>query len=247
MTKYGNFADDFYVNMNLNTELDLPTNRDTLLHFFEQLKKQFPTMRNFYSRDRGDYVLEEDKDGGDYRWATTEQKRICSGFVNPPDVETAFEQHSKVLESVPYSLSVSPLDCESLNFMIGFDFAYRGNHHALLAEALGLVPSFEKMLEIPGAKIVVNEPMIQFALEEDCRIQCRVGVESRTSAYHIRTGEYSEEPISVYVTLRHYGSLDSDQTYVSKLDDLRQRAIEILDSHVVDSILIPLQQTIAIK
>ena len=247
MSKYGSIADDFYVNMNLNTELDLPTNRDTLLHFFEQLRKQFPSMRNFYSRERGDYVLEEDKDSGDYRWATTEQKRICSGYVNPPDVETAFEQHAKVLESVPYSLSVSPLDCESLNFMFGFDYAYRGNHHALLAEALGMVPAFERMAEIPGARIVVNEPLLQLALEEDCRTQCRVGVESRTTAYHIRTGEFSEEQISVYLTMRHYGSLETDQTYVSKLKELRDRAIELLDNYVVDSILIPLQQAIAIK
>lgn len=247
MSKYGNYADDYYVNMNLNTELELPGNRDTLLHFFEQLKKRFPSMRNFYSRDRGDYVLEEDKDGGDYRWATTEQKRICSGYVNPPDLETAFEQHAAVLDSVPYSLSVSPLDCESLNFMLGFDFSYRGNHHALLAEALGLIPAFERLSEIPGARIVANEPALQLALEDDCRTQCRIGVESRTTAYHIRTGDYTEEPISVYLTVRHYGSLDNGETYVSKLQDLRNRATELMDHYVVDNILIPLQQAIAIK
>ena len=247
MSKYDSFADDYYVNMNLNTELELPSNRDTLLHFFEQLKKRYPTMRNFYSRDRGDYVLEEDKDGGDYRWVTTEQKRVCSGYVNPPDIETAYEQHASVLESVPYTLSVSPLDCESLNFMFGFDFAYRGNHHALLAEALGLMPAFERMSEIPGVKIVSNEPALQLALEDDCRTQCRIGVESRTTAYHIRTGEFAEEQISVFLTVRHYGSLDTGETYVSKLQDLRDRAIDLMDNYVVESILIPLQHAIAIK
>ena len=35
----------------------------------------------------------------------------------------------------PFSLSVSPLDCESLNIMFGFDFTYRGNHNQLLVEA----------------------------------------------------------------------------------------------------------------
>jgi hypothetical protein len=247
MSKYGSFSDEFYVNMNLNTELELPGNRDTLLHFFEQLKKRYPSMRNFYSRDRGDYVLEEDKDGGDYRWATIEQKRICSGYVNPPNIETAFEQHSTVLESVPYSLSVSPLDCESLNYMLGFDFAYRGNHHELLAEALGMVPAFERLAEIPGTKIVSNEPTLQLALEDDCRTQVRVGVESRTTAYHIRTGEFAEEQISVYLTVRHYGSLDNGETYVSKFEDLRDRACELMDDYVIESILIPLQHAIAIK
>ena len=39
--------------------MELPTGRDTLLHFFEQLQKQYPTMQNFYSRQRGEYILEE--------------------------------------------------------------------------------------------------------------------------------------------------------------------------------------------
>ena len=55
-------ADDFYVNVHLNTEMELPTNRDTVLHFFEQMKKGFPELRNFYTRDNGDLVLEGDKD-----------------------------------------------------------------------------------------------------------------------------------------------------------------------------------------
>ena len=83
MSKYGEYSDEFYVNMNLNTEMELPSSRDTLLHFFEQLQKKYPSMRNFYSRERGEYVLEEDKDPGHYRWATVEPKRICSGYVNP--------------------------------------------------------------------------------------------------------------------------------------------------------------------
>ena len=111
MSKYGGFADEFYVNMNLNTEMELPTSRDTLLHFFEQLKKKYPSMRHFYSREKGEYVLEEDQDGGHYRWATVEPKRICSGFVNPPSLQEATEQQNLVLESIPYTLSVSPLDC----------------------------------------------------------------------------------------------------------------------------------------
>ena len=64
MSHFGSYSDDFYVNMHLNTEMELPSNRDTVLHFFEQLQKYYPTMRNFYGRERGEYVLEEDKDLG---------------------------------------------------------------------------------------------------------------------------------------------------------------------------------------
>ena len=247
MTKYSGYSNEYYVNMNLNTELELPSNRDTLLHFFEQLKKRYPTMRNFYSRDRGDYVLEEDKDDGNYRWATVEQKRICSGYVNPPSIEEAVKQHIVVLESIPYSLSVSPLDCESLNFMLGFDFVYRGNHHELLLEALGISPAFEKIMEVPSARLVSNELSIQIALDEDCRTQCRLSIEPRTTAYHVRSGEYPEETLSVYITLRRYGSLSADESFVSQFQMLREKAEDLLDNYVVENVLIPLQQTIAIK
>jgi hypothetical protein len=114
-------------------------------------------------------------------------------------------------------------------------------------EALGTVPAFERILDYPGARLVANEPSIHFALDENCRTQCRISVESRTSAYHIRTGEFPEEQISVYLTVRRYGSLDSSETYVETLNNLRQHAVEIMDSYVIENVLVPLQQTIAIK
>ena len=45
-------------------------------------------------------------------------------------------------------LSVSPLDCEALDYMMGFDFSYRGNHDELVAEALGTGGALDGLLEI---------------------------------------------------------------------------------------------------
>ena len=87
MDDYSSLCDDFYVNMNFGTEMELPANRETVLHFFERVQKTYPTMRNFYCRDRGDFVLEEDKDQGTYRWCTIEPRRVCSGQVNPASIE----------------------------------------------------------------------------------------------------------------------------------------------------------------
>jgi len=141
MTNYSSLADDFYVNLNLNTEMALPASRETILGFFERVQKTYPTMRNFYTRESGDFVLEEDKEQGNYRWITIEPRRVCSGYRKPLNVHPAVEQHKLVLELIPYMLSVSPLDCEALDFMFGFDFSYRGNHDALVAEALGTSPA----------------------------------------------------------------------------------------------------------
>ncbi len=247
MNRYNDLSDDFYVNVNLNTEMEMPSSRDGVLHFFEQIQKQYPTMKNFYSRERGEFVLEEDKDAGFYRWTSVEPRRICSGYVNPPEYSEAISQHNKVLESLPYTLSVSPLDCESLNFMLGFDFTYRGNHNELVAEALGVVPAFEKMIEMPGARLIGHEPAIQFGLDSECRMQCRISIESRTSAYHIRTAEYPEEQLSVYLTVRRYGSLEMGETLISTVAKLQKYGEEIADNYLVENVLVPLQQTIAIK
>jgi len=247
MDEIRSLSDDFYINMNLNTEMDLPSGRETVLHFFEQVRKRFPRMRNFYSRDRNEFVLEEDKDGGSYRWTSVEPKRILSGQVNPKTIEEAIDQHKFILEQVPYTLSMSPLDCESLNVMYGFDFTYSGNHNELIAEALGLPPALERIFEDQDNRIIGYEPSIQGSLDKDCRTQFRISVESRTSAYHVRTGEFPEEQLSVYLTVRRFGSLDEQDSYLSGFQRIHDQAVELLERHVVGNILEPLKQAIAIR
>ncbi len=247
MCQYDTLSDDYYINMNLNTEMDLPQGRESVLHYFEQIQKQYPNMRNFYSRDRGEYVLEEEKERGCYRWTSVEARRICSGHVNPPSVRTAFQQHACVLDIAPYALSVTSIDCESLNVMFGFDFTYRGNHNQLLLEALGVIPAFEQMARLPGATVVGNEPSFHIALDDDCRIQCRLSFETRTTAYHLRTGEFPEEQLSVYLTARRFGSLEAGETYVAAMRRLADVCESLIDDHIADHILRPLQETIAIQ
>jgi len=247
MSKYGAYSDDFYVNLNLNTEMELSNSRENVLHFFEQLRKRYPTMRNFYTPQRGEHVLEEDKERGRYRWASAEPRRITSGSFNPDSLEEAIAQHKFVLDLAPYSLAVSPLDCESLNVMFGFDFTYRGNHNQLVAEALGVIPAFERFAEAEGNSLVAYEPAVQFAVDDECRIQCRLSIETRTSAYHIRTAEFPEEQFSVYFTARRYGALEAQETYEAAFERLVSLCREAIDGYVINNVLRPLQEAIAIK
>lgn len=247
MIDYASLCDDFYISMNLSTEMELPNGRESVLPFFEQLQKRFPEMRNFYSRDKGDFVLEQDKDSGSYRWSSIEPRRLCSGYVNPPDVDAAIEQHRHVLDLIPYMLSVSPLDCEAVDLLFGFDFTYRGNHNRLVAEALGMSPAMEKLAELPGAQVLNFEPSLTLALDEECRTQCRVSVESRTGWFHVKSGEFPEDQLSVYVTARQVGSIDGNRDFVSTLGKLSASCRELLDEHVVDHILRPVAETISLK
>jgi len=247
MSGYGAFSDDFYLNMNLSTEMELPQGRESVLHYFEQVRRRYPKMQNFYSREKSEYVLEEEKDAGAYRWVSVEAKRVNSGVVNPQSFDTAADQHRAILDLVPFELSISPLDCESLSVMLGFDFAYRGNHNEVLAEAVGVPPALDRFLSVPYERLLSYEPAIQFALDDDCRTQCRVSFESRSSAYQVRTGEFGDDQISVYLTVRRYDSLGPDENYSSEFDRLAGLCRELVDGYLVTNILRPLQQAISLR
>ena len=85
------------------------------------------------------------------------------------------------------------------------------------------------------------------ALDEDCRTQCRLSIENRTTAYQVRTGEFPEEQISVYVTARQYGSLSADMSYTQALVNLSRICQEMVEHNVIDHVLQPLARTIAMK
>ena len=239
MTLYDSLADDMYMNVNLATEMELPGHRETVLHFFECVRKKYPTMRKFHARDKRDFVLEEDKEQGRYRWVAVEPRRFCSGHVNPQSIEEGLEQHRFLLDLAPALLSMSPLDCEAIDVLFGFDFAFRGNHNSLLAEALGPGPALEGVGDVPGSKLFLAVLMQLMKV----RTQVRVSTETRTNAFQVRTESLAT------TCVRHSSSvrkLDTE-TYVDVVERLAQLAQDVIESCVVEQILRPLARTISLK
>ena len=156
--RYASLSDDFYVTYDSQHGDGAAAQSRDGAPLLRAYSKEVSHDANFYCREKGDFVLEEDKDRGQYRWATIEQRRVCSGQVNPESVEEPLAQHELVLGLAPYMLSVSPLDCEALDLLFGFDFTYRGNHNQLVAEALGFCPAFEQLGDIPDATAISYEP-----------------------------------------------------------------------------------------
>jgi len=247
MDRFQPDADEFYLNVNLNTELPLPNGRDTVLHFFEQMKKGFPDLRNFFTRESGDLVLEGDKEAGSYRWVAIEPRRLASGHVNPEDLDACDRQHEMVLDLAPHLLTISELDCEALDVMFGFDFAYEGNHDEVVAEAIGLGPGLEGILGTREGRVIHFEPSLTLALDESCRLQARLAIETRTNAYQIRTGEFPEDQISVYFTIRQYWGNGPDRSFVDSYRKQRAIGEEILHERIIPRIVQPLAQAIAAK
>lgn len=247
MDRFLNDADEFYLNLNLNTELPLPTGRDTVLHFFEQMKKGFPDLRNFFTRESGDLVLEGDKEAGSYRWVAIEPRRLASGHVNPEDLEAVDRQHEMVLDLAPPLLTISELDCEALDVMFGFDFTYEGNHDEVVADALGLGPGLDSILETRQGRVLHYEPSLTLALDEACRLQARLAIETRTNAYQIRTGDFPEDQISVYFTIRQYWGNGPDRSFLDSYRHQRTIGEEIVRDKIIPRIVQPLAQAIAAR
>ena len=247
MTPYGSLCDDFGVCVYLNTKMELPGRREPVLHFFESLQKTFTEMTDFDRRENGDYSLESDREGGSYRWVTLESRRLCTGYVNPPSLEDVDYTNERVLTMAPFHLDVSSLDAEALDVMFSFDFTYAGNHDEVVAEALAAGTPLEQMLGIPGSKVINYEPSVMMALDEQCRLQSRLSIETRTNAYQIRTGQFPEAPISVYFTIRQYWGKQSFKTFLESYHNQRKIAQELVESHVIPNVLQPLSRTISAK
>jgi hypothetical protein len=72
-------------------------------------------------------------------------------------------------------------------------------------------------------------------------------VETRTNAFHVRRREFPEEPISVFFTVRQYGSLPVQSSFKTVMEGIAEKAEELMEAHVVEQILKPLQLAISAK
>jgi hypothetical protein len=247
MTPYSTHCDDFNTCVYLTTKLDIPGRREPILHFFESLQKTFPKMVDFDRRENGDISLEEEHGNGDYRWVTVEARRLSLGYVNPPAIEELDAMAEHVLEIAPYHLDLSHLDAESLDVVFSFDFTYAGNHDEVVAEALAVGTPLDGLVQTSGSRVINFEPTFALALDENCHLQCRFGIETRTNTYQIRTGQFPEAPITVYFTVRQYWAKQPYKTFVESYRNQRRIAQELVDQHLVPNVLQPLFQVISAK
>lgn len=242
---FSTVSDDFFVNISLQTTLDMPENRETILHFCEAVQKEFPEMTCFYRRETGEYVLEGDRESGVYPWMELQPRRLAAGSFNPSELAAAFRLHRWLLERSVYYLGMSGLDVESLDVLFGFNLDFQGNRDAVVGDVLlGASPLAALAMEGTG-KTVECEPAVVIGLDEDCYLQGRLWVETHSSTFQVRTGRYDSEPISVYFAVRRYPRpgevIDPCKSYEQQCrqcEDLAERII-------VPQIIQPLAAAIA--
>ena len=239
------FCDDFYVNMRLGSQLTLPHNRETLLHFFERVQKGFPNLTRFRKNDANEFNLEEDRNGPGYRWLSLEPRRLTSGHVNPSSIVEALRLHGLILEMAPHHLGLSPIEIDYLDVLFGFDLTFGGNHDEIIAESLFTESPLACLTEESGAKAVDFQPTVTVALSEDCRLQARIDVVTRTNSYQVRTGDYSDDVISVYLIVRRYWGDRPREPMEQMFAKMTERAELLCESHIIPKVLRPISSAIA--
>lgn len=242
---FGSFCDGLFVDMCVNTQLELPDQRDTVLAFFERIQKRFGPLNNFSRRDDGEFVLEEEKQGRRTRWVVLESDRLSAGAADPDDFEEAYQLQREVLQVMPYMLSISPLDIESLDITFTMDFDYQGNHDEVIAEALLGESSLSSFFDIPGSRAVSCSPSIIASLSEDGRLQSRVAIESRTSPFERAEKYKSDEPISIYFTIRRYPLVTGEFDSTASFDDQCRLAEQLMFEKIIPNFAKPLSSAIA--
>ena len=233
-------ANDFFVNLSLQTTLALPSSREAILHFCEAVQKEFHEMTSFYQRETGEFALEGDHESDSYQWMEMQANRLSAGYFNPPDVAEAARMHRWLLERSVYYLGVSALDVECLDILFGFNLDFQGNRDAIVADAL-LSGSALSALAAGGAiRWVECEPSFVVALDEEGYLQARLSLETRSGNYRARPGRYEEETISVYFTVRRYPQpgkvLDLKAAYSEQLRCCEDFASRIVVPQVIQPI-----------
>lgn len=244
---FGAHCDDFHCTTRLFLKLDLALQRETVLHFFDSVKREFPAMRKLRRREDGSLLLEEDTtDESPRRWLRLDDSTIRLGVHNPTGPEEARELGSVVLKMAPFHLTLGDLDYDHLEVVYEFDLEYRGNHDQLVADTL-LADSPLAMLMGHGTvqHAIDCQPFLGLAVSDNCDTQVYVEIKSRTSTYEVRTQQFDAQPLSVIVTVRRYWGFMESEGILDALEDLTRRANDWAMDRIVPMVVNPLAQAIA--
>lgn len=230
---------DMYVNQKLSVKLDLPKNRETILDLFERVRREHPMMEHF-KRYKDELALESAPGQFPHRWLAVKNNTVRAGEVNGESFKGGYDFHRRMLEIVPFYLSVSPLDVDSLELLYGFDLAAGGNHDAIVCEALFAGTAFGHAIDVPGATPSDCQPV--FGLSLGGSVQAIFEVKTRSGARSESDG--SPEPISVYLTLRRRGPVKELREVVDHLAQLIGHGEELLRTHLVPHVIQPIRRAI---
>ncbi len=242
-TSFGALCTDFYVNQKIAVKMDLPHDRETVLHFYDRVRQDQPSMSKF-RRFTDELALESSRREGAYRWLALRRASIRTGHVNPDTLEEAYALHRLVLRLAPYHLSLSPLDIEYQELLFGFDLEAKANQHEIIYDALFARSPLASLLEYGNARPIDLQPVFGISLDNRLDLQAFFEVKATTSHGQIRANRYRTEPVSIFLTLRKIGPIEKPEDLLEGFELLRKHAERLANDHVVPDLLTPISRAI---
>lgn len=244
-TSFGALCTDFYINQKLTLKMDLPTERETVLHFFERIRQQVPSMSKFRKYD-GEMALESvrKKDDPRYQWMSMRKNWIRAGHVNPDTMQEAYKFHQLLLRQAPYHLSISPLDVDYIELTFGFDLECQGNHDEIIYQALFADTPLGAVMDIDGSKILDCQPFVSVNLNDSGDLQAYFEVKTRGKTRRGSSQRYQDEPISLYLTVRQYGPVDTLDQLHTGFPELAEHCSRLAIDKMVPDLLTPISRHI---
>ena len=242
-TSFGALCTDFYVNLKLSLKMDLPSDRETILHLFDRVRRSVPSMDRLRRYD-GELALESSRRDSEYRWLALRQTSIRMGHVNPPSMDAAIKTHAMLLQTAPYHLTISPLDVDCLELLFGFDLECSSDQDEVVYQALYGDSPLSELIKVPGASIMDVQPSFGLSLSDSGHLQAYFEVKTRTKSRRGHSRRYRSEPLSIYLTLRRYGPIDKVDELPELFSDLAQRADSLAAEILVPNLLAPIARQI---
>lgn len=249
-TSFGALCNDFFINQKLALKMDLPTERETVLHLFDRIRRSFPMMDRF-KRFEDELALESTRKDACYRWMALRRTSIRTGLVNPQRMEDAYEFHQTVLEVAPFHLSISPLDIDHLELMYGFDLECKGNHDEVIYEALlgqsplsNVLAPFHRQSSGGAMRIINVQPALGVQLTEAGDVQAYFEVKTRPRGRKGQVSRSRNEPICVLLTVRRYGPVDAITDLDREFKRVRDLTEQLVGERLVPDLLTPIARHI---
>ncbi|MEM7625058.1 MAG: hypothetical protein AAF333_05465 [Planctomycetota bacterium] len=242
-TSFGALCTDFYINQKLALKMDLPSERETVLHFFDRMRKSLPAMSRFKRYD-GELALESARKDARYTWLALRRNSIRTGHVNPESMTEALEYHKLVLELAPYHLTISPLDVDYIELMYGFDLECKQNHDAVIYDALYRDTPLGGLLPNDDQRVLDVQPVFGQSLNESGDLQAYFEVKTRPKSRRGSSKRYSGEPISLFLTLRQYGPVEDLADLAASVGKLNEHAERLATEKLIPDLLMPITQHI---
>jgi hypothetical protein len=240
-TSFGALCTDFYINQKIVVKMDLPGDRETVLHFFDRVRTDHSEMTRF-RRYTDELALESSRRDGSYKWMAIRRNSIRAGHVNPDTLTAATDFHRLILRTCPYHLSLSPLDIDQQELVYGFDLECGGNQHEIIYEALLANTPLGALIEEPGAAPVDVQPILGITLSDG--IEAIFEVKATTSSAMVRAGRFRPGPISILLSLRRRGPIEKVEDLLAHYDIMRDHGERLCASRLVPDLLAPISRAI---